>query len=292
MITKKTKFQIMELAIAITIVCFTGAWPHWSDAQGTGSSMAMVDAVQGHSDITLAQNLKPTRLTVGLTIEAGATISTNKRSKVFLQWETGMKTSLGEVSSISLAQNQNQNGPINVMDVNEGVVRVTRQTGGGNLTPYKVITPVASIEPLNYYEPVDFLVEAYTPTTSAISVISGTVLVKNLTVSHPAETIVSSCHVAHIDKGKHNPDVLASKADEIVPLIDRTTIPRTVASGFICPVPVWLSTCASGRLVIPRTPFSVRAGERLPGYGRVEGGIPNFQKIRAIEVRGPWKQAS
>ncbi len=286
----KIRFRNIKLAIAIAIVCFTWAWPYRSDAQAISSPMAMVDAVQGRSDITPAQNLKPTRLTVGRTIDAGATISTDKHGKVFLQWETAMKTSLGDVSSISLAQNKDQNGPINVMDVNKGVVRVTKQTGGGNLTPYKLITPVASIEPLNYYEPVDLVIEAYTPTTTAVSVISGTVLVKNLTVSHPVETIVSSCHMVFIDKGNHKPAVLASKADEIVSLIDRTTIPRTVASGFICPVPVWLSTYASGRLEIPRTPFLVRAVERSLQSGRAELGIPNFQNIRAIEVRGPWKQ--
>lgn len=178
MIMKKTKFQIMKLAIAIAIMCFTWVWPQRSVAQGASSLMAMVDAVQGSSDISPAPNLKPTRLSVGRTINAGATISADERSKVFLQWETGMKTSLGEVSSIYFAQKQDQKGFVNVIDLKEGVVRVAKQSGGGNLTPYKVTTPVASIEPLNYYEPVDFLVEAYTPTTSAISVISGTVLVE------------------------------------------------------------------------------------------------------------------
>jgi hypothetical protein len=279
MITKNTKFQIMKLVIAIAIVCFTWAWPHRSDAQGAISPLAMVDAIQGHSDITSAGNPKPTRLNLGRTINAGATISTDERSKVFLQWVTGIKTSLGEVSSISLAQKQNQNGFVNVIDVNEGVVRVTKQSGGGNLTPYRVTTPVASIEPLNYNAPVDFLIEAYTPTTSAILVISGTVLVKNLTIDHPTETVVSSCNMAYIDKGKHNLDVVASKADEIMPLIDGTTIPGTLASGFICPVPVWLSSYASGRLVIPRTPFLVGTVERSLQSERAE------QVIRLLATR-------
>ncbi len=286
----KIRFRNIKLAIAIAIVCFTWAWTYRSDAQAISSPMAMVDAVQGRSDITSAGNLEPTRLTVGRTINAGNTISTDEHSKVFLQWETGIRTSLGEVSSNSFAQKQDQSGFVNLIDLNEGVVRVTKQSGGGNLTPYKVTTPMASIEPLNYYEPVDFLVEAYTPTTTAVSVISGTVLVKNLTVSHPVETIVSSSHMAYTDKGKRESDVVASKSDVIMPLINGTTIPGTAASGFICPVPIWLSSYASGRLVIPRTPFLVRAVERSLQSGRAEFGIPNFQNIRAIEVRGPWKQ--
>ena len=193
---------------------------------------------------------------------------------------------MGEVSSISLAQKENQNGHINLIDLNEGVVRVTKQSGGGNLTPYKVTTPVASIEPLNYYEPVDFLVEAYTPTTSAVSVLSGTVLVKNLSVSHPSETIVSACHMAYIDKGIGKSDVLASKSDQIRPLINETTIPGTVAYSFICPVPTWLFSYGADRLAIPRTPSLVRSAEKSLRFTPAKHGIPNFQNIRAIEARG------
>jgi hypothetical protein len=292
MIVKKTKFQIIKLAIAIAIACFAWAWPHRSDAQGAGSPVAMVDAVHGVSDITSARNPRPTRLTVGRPVSVGATIRTNERSKIFLQWETGIKTSLGEVSSVSLAQKEVQSGFVNLIDLNEGVVRVTKQSGGGNLALYKVTTPVASIEPLNYYEPVDFLVESYTPTTSAVSVLSGTVLVKNLSVSHPSETVVSACHMAYIDKGIRKSDVLASKSDQIAPLINETTIPGTVAYSFICPVPTWLFSYGSDRLVIPRTPSRVLAAERPFRSSRSKPGIPNFQNIRAIEARGRWTRTS
>jgi hypothetical protein len=292
MIMKKTKFQIIKLAIAIAIACFAWAWPHRSDAQGASSPVAMVDAVHGRSDITSARNPSPTLLTVGRPVNVGATISTNKSSKVFLQWETGMKTSLGEVSSISLAQKEDRNGFVNLIDLNEGVVRVTKQSGGGNLTPYKVTTPVASIEPLNYYEPVDFLVESYTPTTSAVSALSGTILVKNLSVSHPSETVVSACHMAYIDKGIKKSEVLASKPDQIMPLINETTIPGTVAYSFICPVPTWLFSYGSARLVSPRTPSVVRAAERSLKSTREQPGIPSFQNIRAIEARGRWTRTS
>ena len=153
-----------------------------------------------------------------------------------------MRTSLGEVSSISFEQTENQNSFLNFIEVNQGVLRVTKQSGGGNVTPYKVITPVASIEPFNYNKPVDFVIEVYTPTRMAVSVISGTVAVQNLTLSNPTETVVSSCHTAYIEKGKLNSEVLVTKFDEIMPLIDGTTIPGTVATSFICPVPIWLSS--------------------------------------------------
>ncbi len=273
MTIEKTRFQIKESAVVIAVMCFAWVWPPGSDAQVVSSPLAMVEAVNGSADITAKPNQEPTALTVGDIINTGATISANERSKVFLQWETGIRTSLGEVSSISLAQKQDQKGFVNLVDLKEGIVRVTKQSGGGNMTPYKVTTPVASIEPLNYNEPVDFLIEAYTPTTSAVSVISGTVLVKNLTVNHPTETVVSSCHVAYIDKGEHKLDVFALKSDQIISLMEGTTIPGTVSTAFICPAPMWLSSYASGRLVIPRTPFLVRAEERLPLSGRAEHRI-------------------
>lgn len=242
MIKNKITFRGMKLVIVIAVVCFSWVCPHGSDSQVVNSPLAIVEAIQGGSDIVSAWNSEPARLAVGRTIDAGNVISTNEHSKVFLQWVTGIRTSLGEVSSISLAQKQNQNGFVNVIEVKEGVLRVTKPSGGGNLTPYEVTTPLVTIEPINYNEPVDFLIEAYTPNMSAVSVISGTVLVKNLALSHPTETIVSSCHTAYIDKGKHEPEVVASKSDEIMPLIDGTTIPGTGTSYFICPVPIWLSS--------------------------------------------------
>jgi hypothetical protein len=204
--------------------------------------MAMVDAVQGNSEITSEQNQESTRLTIGRTIDPGNTISTSEQSKVFIQWETGMRTSLGEVSSISFDQRENQNGLLNFVEVNQGVLRVTKESGGGNVTPYKVITPVASIEPIDYDKPVDFVIEVYTPTRMAVAVISGTVVVQNLTLSNPTETVVSSCHMAYTEKGEDNSEVLATKSDQIMQLIAGTTIPGTVATSFICPVAIWLSS--------------------------------------------------
>jgi len=119
-------------------------------------------------------------------------------------------------------------------------VRVTKQSGGGNVMPYKVITPVGSIEPFDYDKPVDFIIEVYTPRMISVSVISGTVVVQNLTSDNPTETMVSSCHVAYISSGNENSEVLPAKADLMMRLIDGTTIPQTVATAFICPVPIWL----------------------------------------------------
>lgn len=243
MTKNKITFHRIKLAVVIAIVCFTWAWPHGSDGQIVVSSpMAMVDAVQGNSEITSEQNKEPTKITIGRTIDPGDTISTGGQSKVFIQWETGMRTSLGEVSSISFEQRANQNGLLNFIEVNQGVLRVSKESGGGNLTPYKVITPVASIEPFDYNKPVDFVIEVNTPTTLAVSVISGTVVVTNLTLTEPTETVVSACQTAYIDKGKPDSDVLATESDEIIPLLDGTTIPGTVATSFVCPIPIWLSS--------------------------------------------------
>jgi hypothetical protein len=243
MTKKKVIFRHIKLAVVIAVVCLAWAWPTGSDGQIVISSpMAMVDAVQENSEIASEQNQESTRLTIGRTIDPGNTISTSEQSKVFIQWETGMRTSLGEVSSISFEQRENQNGLLNFVEVNQGVLRVTKESGGGNVTPYKVITPVASIEPIDYDKPVDFVIEVYTPTRMAVSVISGTVAVQNLTLSNPTETVVSSCHVAYIDKGKDNSEVLATESDQIMQLIAGTTIPGTVATAFLCPVPIWLSS--------------------------------------------------
>ncbi len=235
---KKT-FLDIKFLILIAGVCMLFL-PELSNAQIVTNPLAMVDAVQGRSEIFPSEIPESPTVTIGRILNPGSSIKTNEQSKVILHLENGIVTSVGGLSYVSFDQEQPENGLMDIIDLNEGVLRMTKRSGGGNLTPYKVVTPVASIEPANYNEAVDFIVEAYTPTSAVISVLSGQVIVRNLTLGAPAETIVSSCQMAYIDRGA-NADVLAANYDQIIPLLDETRISKPAQMSFICPVPEWLT---------------------------------------------------
>jgi hypothetical protein len=187
--------------------------------------------------MTAAPEDEPVKLSMGSMVNAWNIVSADIGSKLFLRWETGILNSLGESSSIFLASQETPRGPTDTIEVIEGALRVTRQSGGGNVTPYVVTTPVASIEPESYNQPVDFIVEVYTPTTTVVTVISGSVKVTNMTLSEPEETMVPSCQSLNVEEGKAGRDVVASTEADLARLAETVSIPGTLAATFSCPLP-------------------------------------------------------
>ena len=235
--TKMTRAGSIKLAIVIAVVCVTWAGPASSDAQVAGAPRAAVQAVQGDANVAVDRDQEPTKLAVGSMVDAWNTVSTNENGKLFLKWETGMLNSIGGSSSIFLASRETERGPVDTIEMTEGLLRVTKQGGGGAGTPYMVVTPAASIEPANYDEPVDFIVEVYVPTTAVITVVSGNVRVKNLTSSRPTETVLSSCQTVYVEEGKPKLEALASSSEDLLRLVDGTTIAGTIVANLdICPV--------------------------------------------------------
>ncbi len=235
--TKMTRAGSMQLAIVIAVACVTWAGPASTDAQVARPPRAAVQAVQGDANVAVDRDQEPKQLAVGSMVDAWNTVSTNENGKLFLKWETGILNSIGGSSSIFLATSETERGPVDVIEMTNGLLRVTRQGGGAALTPYMVATPAASIEPATKDEPVDFIVEVDVPATSAITVISGSVRVKNLTLSQPTEAVLSACQIVYVDEGKPNLEPLASSPEDLRRLVDETTIPGTiVASLDICPV--------------------------------------------------------
>ncbi|HMK34980.1 MAG TPA: hypothetical protein VK463_07940, partial [Desulfomonilaceae bacterium] len=171
---KMTKAWSIRLALLIASACVTWAVGDSSYAQAT-APRAVVQAVQGEASVTPGADREPENLAQGSVVNAWNMISTEGQSKLFLQWETGILNLLGEFSSIFLTSRQTEAGPIEAIEVAEGVLRVIKQSGGGSVSPYVVTTPAAVIEPASYDDPVDFVVEAYMPTSSVITVISGQV---------------------------------------------------------------------------------------------------------------------
>ena len=221
----------MKLAIFIVAMCVIAAGPASSDAKAAQALRAAVQAVQGDASMTVGPDQEPAKLTVGKMVEAWNTVSTNENSKLFLKWETGLLNSLGGSSSIFLASRETKSGPVDTIEMTEGLLRVTQKSGGGGGAPYMVVTPAASIEPVNSDEPVDFIVEVYVPTTAVITVVSGNVRVKNLTLSPSTETVLASCQTLYVEQGKPKLEALASSSEDLRRQVDGTTIPGTIVAN-------------------------------------------------------------
>ena len=252
----KTKISMapsMKLALVIAMMCcVTGAIPALSNAEVVGPPRAEVESIQGDANIIVDRDQEPIKLAVGSIVEAWNPVSTNENGKLLLKWKTGILNSIGGSSSIFLATQDTDRGPADVIEMTQGLLRVTKQSGGSSGAPYMVVTPAASIEPVSSDEPMDFIVEVYIPTTTVITVVSGNVRVKNLTLTRPADTVLSSCHTVYVEDGKPKLEPLASSAEDLHRLVDGTTIPGTIVANLdICPV----------------TPSQPRAAERRVSPG-------------------------
>jgi hypothetical protein len=236
---KMTRAASMKFAIVIAVICcVTWASPALSNAEVMSDPpRAVVKAIQGDANMVVDRDKGPTKLAVGSMVDTWNTVSTNENGKLLLKWKTGILNSIGASSSIFLATKDTDRGPTDVIEMTEGLLRVTRDSGGGAITPYMVVTPAASIEPVNSEDPVDFIVEVYIPTTTVITVVAGNIQVKNLTLTRPADTVLSSCQTVYVEDGTPKLEPLASSSEDLHRLVDGTTIPGTIVANLdICPV--------------------------------------------------------
>jgi|GEM_PF-1316619 len=237
----KTKISMaasMKLALVFAVICcVTVAGTASSNAQVQGPPQAAVQAVQGEASVVVDRDQEPVKLAVGSMVDAWNTVSTSENGKLFLKWKTGLLNSLGSSSSMFLATRETEHGPADVIEITQGLLRVTKPSGGSSGAPYMVLTPAASIEPVSSDEPVDFIVEVYVPTTAVVTVISGNVRVKNLTLTRPVDTDLSSCQTVYVEEGKPKLESLSSSSEDLKRLVDGTTIPGTIVANLdICPV--------------------------------------------------------
>ena len=91
---------------------------------------------------------------------------------------------------------------------------------------------MASIQPESYDQPVDFIVESYDPSSTVVTVVTGRVKIRNLTVTPSTEQIVSSCQNVYIEEGKGKPEPLSVPPEDLKRLADASTISGTIAANF------------------------------------------------------------
>jgi hypothetical protein len=84
------------------------------------------------------QDREPVKLAVGSMVDAWNTVSTNEYCKLFLKRETGVLNSIGGSSTIFLDSRETDRGPVDSIEMTEGLLRVTKQSGRADGTAAQV----------------------------------------------------------------------------------------------------------------------------------------------------------
>ncbi len=271
----------MKLAIFLAMLCLTAMlWLSPSRAEAAAATGPVVGAIEGQAEVSgdVGQEIK--NLQAGSAVNPGDAVSTEEKTRLLLRWDTGLMGSLGEFSSILLLPGD-VGGPATDIQMAEGILRmVVDRPGVSRPAPYSVTTAVASIQPESYDQPVDFIVESYDPGSTVVTVVTGRVRVKNLTVTGSREQIVSSCQNVYIERGKDKPDTLSVSSEDLQRLAGASTINGTIVANF--------DTCGAAASTLPPPPteapmapppsrYAVPPEEEMPpSYGYAYPSMPDY----------------
>jgi uncharacterized protein YjbI with pentapeptide repeats len=231
--SKILRVRNIKSVILVTILCLS-AMPllFLSEAVAAPTAGAVVEAIDGQAQVSPDTGEELTKVDVGSALKPGDAVTTEQNSKLLLRWDSGLRASLGEFSSILLLP-EDAGGPATDIQMTDGILRLSIDPrSGGRPLPFSVTTAVESIEPLSYDEPVDFIVESYEPNSTVITVVAGRVKIRNLAVTPPQEQIVSSCQNVYLEEGQDRPELLSVPPEDLQRLANASTIAGTIAANF------------------------------------------------------------
>ena len=197
---------------------------------------ALVQAVQGQAEVLPADYQDSEKLEQGAQVKSSSIVSTSKDSKLLLLWTDRLFASLAEYSSLSFDSGDQRDVPH--LQLIEGLARITnsglRSDGESN---HMVSTPLATVRPADPNQPVDYIVEIYSPTTTIVSVLSGRVEIVSRTGDSTITGTYDSCRTVYLTKDKKT-DVASIYAGDAENLVAMTTIAGTLPFTGTCPVAV------------------------------------------------------
>ncbi len=160
---------------AVALALFVVSWLLLAAAPGALAQVpgAVVGAVEGDAEMFTQGRIESTPLAVGSRVEAWNTITTGTGGRLFLRWDNGIVSSLGDMSNVFLATALVDGREVPRFQMVGGIVRFAA-TSSGRSAPYSVVTPSAQIQPEFPDQPVDFIVEVYDPSSTRITSLSET----------------------------------------------------------------------------------------------------------------------
>lgn len=273
--------NVFNPGIAILLIILM-AWscPHPAFARLPGAPTANVGAVQGEAQVFSEDQAEPKRLASGAAVDAWNTINTSAQSRLFLNWDNGLMTSLGDTSSLFVSVEKRPDIEISQFQVIEGIVRVATKEGLGAAAPYAVLTPAAAVEPDNYGNPVDLIVESYDPTTTTVTVLAGNVKVSTGGEGGSTEKMVSPCSTVYVNQAKKSIDVVKILPEDAARLVSASTLPGTMG--------VQPGECTIAAAAIPPSPPPAAAYYPPEDYYYIEDSEPlDFSIYDDITVLPP-----
>ncbi|MFH1115967.1 MAG: hypothetical protein V1792_18805 [Pseudomonadota bacterium] len=245
-------------------------------AQGDTPS-AVVEAVQGAAYIVGPEEAGQQPLSQGNSVLAWKTVGTDDNGKLLLQWDGGFLTSVGSNSTLFVAGRETQQGTLADVQLIQGILRASSfGAGGGTPKPYALTTPIAAIAPSALDTEADFVVEVIEPTVTVLTVLKGSVGVKNLTLQGSEEVPVGPCRSVFVEEGKPVSEAAVVPADALEKLVEDATIAGTkLADVRVC----GLGTTARQPRPAPTLP---------PDYSYVEDeDVDYYYPYDEIEVYPP-----
>ncbi|AFM27387.1 hypothetical protein [Desulfomonile tiedjei] len=197
---------------------------------------AVVQAVQGQAEALPADFQESAKLEQGARVKPSDIISTNKDSKVLLLWTDRLYASLAEYSSLSFDFQDRKAVPH--VQLIEGLARITNSGLHSNSESDHVLsTPLATVRPVDPNQPIDYIVEIYSPTTTIVSILSGRVEIESRTGDSATTATYDSCRTVYLTKDKKT-DTSSIYAGDAENLVAMTTIAGTLPFTGTCPVAV------------------------------------------------------
>jgi len=209
----------------------------------------------------------------GAQIQPNGLINTDANSKLFLRWQGGLFSSMGESSSLSSAT-EGESGQVSQLQMVQGAVRFTTDTSVTNPPfTYSVVSPLVTIQPAADGQPVDYTVEVYNPTSTMVTVISGKVRIVDRSGRTPQEGVYEACHVVNFTQGK-KPEIYASNSSDMGKIVGVTTMAGTLPTPDTCPI---------GVASAPRAALPARVRTYVPEY-YVDSGFIDYYPYASVPV--------
>jgi hypothetical protein len=227
--------KIMRLsAVALALVVVSWLWLTTAPCALAQVPGAVVGAVEGEAEMFTQGKIESLPLAAGNRVEAWNTITTGRGGRLFLRWDNGIVSSLGDMSNVFLSTAVVDGREVPNFQMVEGVVRFAG-TSSGRSIPYSVVTPAAQIQPESPGQPVDFIVEVYDPSSTRITSLSGRLRIRSLRGGSGEDQLVSACQSVLVGQDNGGVEVLDTSPADLKAMIGNTTIPGTiVASQDVC----------------------------------------------------------
>ncbi|MGO9567092.1 MAG: hypothetical protein ACLP5H_06080 [Desulfomonilaceae bacterium] len=267
---------------AVLISCFAlpGAWAQEQEGQAIlAQEVGRIERTQGATMVRRAGEADFGLISKGDPVFIQDTIGTDPTDKNAKIWwrhpsPVQMDASLGADSLFGFIA-YGQEGPASsfVGSVPKGIIRFIRKLPATQPeSSFTIITPTALIQVLPTDRAADYVVSVIDDNHTAVTVIWGTVIVRNIAEQLIQERQVTSCQMVIVEKDKDPSEVMPVGSDTLRELIRLTTIPNTL--------PTSVPSCEPPAQPVPQEQYiPLEFPEVIEGEPGIIIGPPGFVPI-------------